>query len=341
MNTPYKKDIIDAASLGFIPFERLSGKRILVTGATGLIGGAVADLLEYACPQCHLTLTGRSIKRLEARFPDTHAELIELDLSKEKPHQGYDFIIHAAGYANPALYAAYPAEVMTLNYNSTLALLENVRANSESRLLYVSSDEVYGESQARVISESDSGYVDCTRPRSCYPSSKRHCETLCAAYCAEYGTDIVIARPSHVYGPFFTEGDNRVYAQFMRNAIAGEDIVLKSQGDQMRSWCYAPDCASALLTVLLKGATSQAYNIADNSSAFTIRDLAGMTAFAAGTRVRQELPPEEEKRGYNPVRRSVLSTEKLENLGWRPIQGTPQEKIASTIKTRQLFYGTA
>ena len=77
-------------------------------------------------------------------------------------------------------------------------------------------------------------------------------------YAAEYGVDVVIGRPCHTYGPFFTESDNRAYAQFIRNAIAGEDIVLKSTGLQYRSWCYVVDCASALLHILLKGETGQA-----------------------------------------------------------------------------------
>ena len=335
MNAPYWNDIREAVRLGFIPFRELEGKSVLITGASGLIGGAVADLIEAGCPGCRLTLTGRSARRLRERFPDSKAEFLELDLSREAPENRYDFIIHAAGYANPALYASAPVEVMTLNFHSLTALLDNIKDRPGSRLLYVSSDEVYGESAAPVIRESDSGYVDCTRPRSSYPSSKRHSETLCAAYVDEYGIDAVIARPAHVYGPFFTDGDNRAYAQFLRNVLRGEDVVLKSQGDQLRSWCYVVDCASALVAILLKGVKGEAYNVADNGSAFTIRELAEMTARAGGRHVRFDLPPEEEKRGYNPVRRSVLSTEKLENLGWRPLGATPEAKIASTYKTRK------
>jgi len=337
MLSPYKKDILSALEMGFLPIERLEGKSVLLTGATGLIGGAVGDMILEGCPGARLTVTGRSAERLRKRFPSPKVDILELDLSKKSPRKAFDFIIHAAGYANPALYASSPVEVMTLNYNSLVPLLEAIRKNPGSRLLYVSSDEVYGETGLQTIEESDSGYVDCTRPRSCYPSSKRHCETLCAAYADEYGVDVVTVRPSHVYGPYYTEGDNRAYAQFLRNVLNGEDVILKSQGEQMRSWCYSVDCASAILAVLLSGAKGEAYNIADNTSAFTIRDLATMTAKAGGQSVGFDLPPELEKKGYNPVRRSVISTKKLESLGRKPVPGTPETKIASTYCTQKNY----
>ena len=96
------------------------------------------------------------------------------------------------------------------------------------RFLYISTGEVYGEGDGRAFTEDYSGYVDCTKPRSCYPSSKRASETLCASYSSEYGLDVVIARPSHTYGPYFTESDNRVYAQFIRNGLKGGKVLAHS-----------------------------------------------------------------------------------------------------------------
>ena len=230
----------------------------------------------------------------------------------------FDYIIHAASNANPKFYATQPVEVMKANIGGVANLIEYGLHHGMKRFLYVSSGEVYGEGDGRVFTEDYSGYVDCTKPRSCYPSSKRAAETLCVSYAEEYGADVVIARPCHTYGPHFTEADNRVYAQFIRNVLKGEDIVMKSTGEQFRSWCYVVDCVSALLYILLKGENGQAYNIADAASNISIRELAETIATIGGKKVVIDVPDADEKKGFNVVSKSVFSTEKLVNIGWNP-----------------------
>ena len=229
----------------------------------------------------------------------------------------FDYIVHAASNANPKFYATQPVEVMKANIDGVANLIEYGLTHGMKRFLYVSSGEVYGEGDGRVFTEDYSGYVDPAKPRSCYPSSKRAAETLCVSYAAEYGADVVIARPCHVYGPHFTEQDNRVYAQFIRNVLRGEDIVMKSTGEQFRSWCYVVDCASALLHILLKGGSGEAYNIADANSNISIRELAETIAKIGGKKVVIDMPDADEQKGFNVVTKSVFSTEKLELLGWR------------------------
>ena len=161
-------------------------------------------------------------------------------------------------------------------------------------------------------------------------ASKRAAETLCASYVAEYGADVVIARPSHTYGPHFTETDNRVYAQFIRNVLRDEDIVMKSEGRQFRSWCYVVDCATALLYILLKGTSGEAYNIADNTSNVSIRELAELVADIGGRKVVVQLDDPEAEAQRSSVSRAVFDTSKLQALGWS-IGGTLREKMAATI----------
>ena len=208
---------------------------------------------------------------------------------------------------------------MKANILGVANLMDYGLAHNMKRMLFVSTGEVYGEGDGRVFTEDYSGYVDCTKPRSCYPSSKRAAETLCVSYADEYGADVVIARPCHTYGPHFTEQDNRVYAQFIRNVLHGEDIIMKSTGEQFRSWCYVVDCVSALLHILLKGESKNAYNIADPESNISIRELAEIIAQMGNRRVIIEVPDEEEKKGYNVVTKSVFSTEKLMSIGWAPL----------------------
>lgn len=318
----YTEDILRIFSQE-LPWERLSGCNILVTGATGLIGGCLVEALMMNPKRDYLVYAfGRNAERALQRFKcfanDQAFHFVKHDVMQ--PMEGdvqFDYIIHAASGANPKFFATQPVEVMKANIDGVANLMEYGLKHGMRRMLYVSSGEVYGEGDGRVFTEDYSGYVNCATPRACYPSSKRAAETLCVAYAAEYGADVVIARPCHVYGPHFTEQDNRAYAQFIRNVLHGEDIVMKSTGEQFRSWCYVVDCVSALLYILLKGECGEAYNIADSKSNISIRELAETIAAIGGRKVVIDLPDDDERKGFNVVTKSVFSTEKLEALGWR------------------------
>lgn len=336
MNT-YRDDILHVFDAN-LPWDKLSGCNIFVTGATGLIGGCLVEtLMSNLKIDYHVYASGRSEERARERFgkyaDDTRFHFVRYDV--QKPLEGdikFDYIIHAASHASPNFFANNPVEVIKSNIDGVSNLMAYGLGHGMKRFLYVSSGEVYGEGDGRVFTEDYSGYVDCTSPRSCYPSSKRAAETLCVSYATEYGADVVIARPCHVYGPHFTESDNRVYAQFIRNVLRGEDIVMKSTGEQFRSWCYVVDCVSALLHILLKGENGQAYNIADFNSNISIKELAEMIAGIGNRKVVVDVPNDGEKKGYNVVTKSVFSTEKLEKLGWT-ISGTMQQKMQTTIET--------
>lgn len=306
-----------------LPWGLLSGCNILITGSTGLIGGCLVEtLMRNPMRDYQVYASGRNEERAYRLFSDfwnDHAfHFIRYDVTE--PLAGdltFDYIIHAASHASPNFFAKAPVEVISSNILGVMNLMSYGLGHGMKRMLYVSSGEVYGEGDGRVFTEDYSGYVNCTSPRSCYPSSKRAAETLCVSYAAEYGADVVIARPCHVYGPFFTENDNRVYAQFIRNICRGEDIVMKSTGEQFRSWCYVVDCVSALIHILLKGECGEAYNIADPSSNINIRELAEIVASIGGKKVIVEVPSASEKKGYSVVSKSVFSIDKISGLGWR------------------------
>lgn len=326
-----------------LPWEKLSGCNILVTGATGLIGGCLVETLMMN-PQrdYQVYASGRNEERAKVRFKeyidDEAFHFIRYDvLQPLESNVDFDYIIHAASNGSPNFFAKNPVEVMKSNINGVANLMDYGLVHGMKRMLYVSSGEVYGEGDGRVFTEDYSGYVDCTKPRSCYPSSKRAAETLCVSYAEEYGADVVIARPCHTYGPHFTEQDNRVYAQFIRNVLRGEDIVMKSTGEQFRSWCYVVDCVSALLYILLKGENGQAYNIADAASNISILELAEMIASIGGKKVVVDVPNINEKKGFNMVTKSVFSTEKLEKLGWKS-RTDINKGLNDTIK-EELLYG--
>lgn len=321
----YLEDVRTALAEFSLPWEKLSGKNILVLGATGLIGGCLVDmLLAYPGIDYHVYAAGRNVERASRRFaayeesPFYH--FLPFDVTSPlQTDLNFDYIVDAAGGASPQLYVSDPVGVMKANFMGVDNLLRFGLAHGLSKMVYVSSGEVYGEGDGRVFDEDYSGYVNPTTVRACYPSAKRAAETLCVCYAQQYGVDVSIARPCHIYGPYFTESDNRVYAQFVRNVLRGEDIILKSKGEAFRSWTYVVDCAMALLHILLKGENAQAYNIANEESNVTIRHLAECVSELAGREVRFDIPQEANQGNTTPITKAVFSTRKIERLGWKPL----------------------
>lgn len=304
-SSDYWKDVNRVTEL--IPnVKQLFSKRIMITGGTGMICSAVAEILfclnHERNANIDILLAGRSRNRMMERFycfsEGRDYSFVEYDATKNQElSQCTDYIIHGASNANPLIYTAQPVETMLANFLGLNNLLEMGVKTGSKRLLYVSSSEVYGNKTGnQPYKEKDYGYVDILNQRACYPSAKRAAETLCTAYGQEYGLDTVIVRPGHIYGPTITETDSRASAQFTQNAIEGEDIVMKSAGMQMRSYCYVLDCASAILTVLLNGKSGDAYNISNKASVCTISDIALALAHAGGQKVVYENATDEEKR---------------------------------------------
>ena len=244
-----------------------------------------------------------------------------------------DYMIHAASPAFPAAFNNDPVGTVMSNILGTKNLLDYGKAHGAKRLLYISSGEVYGQGDLRLESfeESYAGYVDPTSARSCYPNGKRTAETLCVSYTKQFGLDTVIVRPSHTYGPTVTKADNRANAQFVNKGLAGENIVLNSAGNQMRSYTYLADAASAIVSVLTTGESGNAYNIANSRSRTTIAGFAKEVAAQTSTKVIFVDPDEVAKAEMTPIAKQVLSSKKLESLGWRG-QFTVEEGIKHTLQ---------
>ncbi len=309
--------------------NKLKGCSIFITGGTGLIGSSVVELLLRYNQCCdanvRIILGGRSKEKICKRFPDFYNEkdfyYIPYDATaNEKLDIHADYMIHGASNANPATFTTEPVETILANIIGLNTLLAAASEQDTKRVLYISSSEVYGnKEETRQYQEDDYGYVDILNARSGYPCSKRAAESLCIAYEQEYHLDTVIARPGHIYGPSITDTDDRASAQFTRNAANGEDILMKSAGKQLRSYCYTLDCASAILTILLNGETGNAYNISNKNSIVTINDVAKALAKTVGKQVVYKDATEEENRGYNMMSNSSLNATKLEKLGWKAV----------------------
>ena len=330
----YTQDYWDDVRLSLDSIPEVSGLygcSILITGATGMICSSVVDLLLYMNREKNANIkifvAGRDEKKALDRFKSLKYEneffFVKYDATSGTEidiDEKIDYIIHGASNANPGIYMKEPVETILANVVGLEIMLKLARKKSAKRILYISSSEVYGKKQtSNPYSEEDYGYLDILDIRAAYPSSKRTGETLCIAYENEHNLDSVIVRPGHIYGPTIQDSDNRASAQFTRDAIAGTDIVMKSKGEQLRSYCYSLDCASAMLSVLLFGEKGNAYNISNPNSICSISDIAHAIADAANVNVIFDIPTETEKKSYNLMDNSSLTSNKLEMIGWKPI----------------------
>lgn len=339
----YREDVQAAAGLSFIPWKELHGTSVLITGATGLIGTALIDILmEHNRIQADTPITvyalGRSRERLHHRFADYEAtpyfHYVVQDIRDPLPDDlSFTYMINGASNAHPAAYAKDPVGTILINIQGLSSLLSHAVTHGTKRVLEISSIEVYGQNRGDVASfdETYCGYIDCNTTRAGYPESKRVCEALCQSYRSQYGLEVCLARPSRVYGPTMLPEDNKATAQFIHNVLRGEDIVLKSDGKQRYSYTYMLDVATAFLTILLKGEDGQAYNVADPGSGITLGALAEKMAEQNHCHVRYEIPSHSESAGFSHLKDGVMNAGKLESLGWRAMVSL-EDGIQKTIQ---------
>lgn len=326
-DNPLWKEDLDRV-LQIVPeTEQLSGKSLMITGAAGLVCSAVVDLVfrfnDTHEKKIHILAAGRWLEEMTDRFGQMTGRddftFVEYDAAKENRIDVHaDYIIHGASNAFPGMIVKEPVETMLSNFLGMKNLLDYAKENGTRRILYISSSEVYGKKEDREpYREGQYGYIDLLNARNSYSVGKRAAETLCASYADEYGVESVIVRPGHIYGPTASPQDNRVASAWAYAAARGENIVMKSDGAQIRSYCYCLDCASAMLKVLLKGENCHAYNISNPDSVISIKQMAELLAKSAGVQLKTELPTAEEEKGFNPMSNSSLDSESLLNLGWR------------------------
>lgn len=297
----------------------------LVTGASGLIGSCLIDMLmtaNFHGSHFEVYALGRNLKKMSERFKayekTSFFHYIEQDIRRplDKNLQ-VDYIIHGASLADPRSYTQHPAETMLTILQGTINSLDYCKDHKDTRMLLLSSFEVYGDNNHDEYSEKDYGAINMNNLRSCYPESKRNAELLARCYVKEYGVNTLIARLCSIYGPTMSDYDSKAHAQFIRNALNLEKVVLKSNGSQRRTYCYVIDAVTALLTILVKGNNGDVYNVSYENSVTTISDLARCISEIVGTEVVYELPSDTERFGYSPEKNCILNNEKLCSLGWK------------------------
>lgn len=340
----YKEDLYSIVTTSFLPWDLLQGSSIFISGATGMIGSCLVDAImlrnqEWGL-QCKVYVLSRNQEKARSRFEEwldsPFLHIIEGDVNDSIPFpddESCDFILHLASNTHPVAYATDPIGTITANIIGTKNMLDLAVRCHARRFLFASSNEIYGENRGdrELFDESYLGFIDCNTLRAGYPESKRCGEALCQAYRKQQGLVVVIARLTRSFGPTLQSSDTKAMSQFLRNGLRGEDIVLKSAGNQYYSYTYAADAVTGLLTVLLKGEDGQAYNVADTCCDIRLKDMAALIAAYAGTRVVFDLPNSIESAGFSTATKARLDGTKLRELGWA-IQFPLKEAVPRTLK---------
>ena len=310
--------------------EKLDGKRVLVTGCNGLICSAVVDVIirwnVANDGKIYIIAAGRNEKKIKERFLPYYNEewfsFFYYDATSCENNLDFycDYIIHGASNASPSKIIKEPVETMMSNFMGVKYLLDYAKKRKVKRVIYISSSEVYGKKEYDCPSKVDDyGGINILNTRSSYSISKCAAETLCVSYFEEYEVDTVIVRPGHIYGPTATISDNRVSSAWAYAAARGENIIMKSDGAQIRSYCYCLDCASAILKVLLTGEEMHVYNISNPDSVISIKKFAELLVKYSNVELKKTLPTESERKGFNPMNNSSLNSNELLNLGWKGV----------------------
>lgn len=338
-----EEDFTAITTSPLINWQLFANANVLITGANGFLPAYMAKtllnlnatLLKHApCRVLALVRNYKHAKEVFAPYLDRQdLVLITQDVSESLslPYPIH-YIIHAASPASPRFYKDAPLSVIYPNVLGTINMLNLARTNPVRSILYFSSGEVYGEF-AGEIDENAYGIVDPTSLRSCYAESKRMGENLCIAYGSEYGLPVKIVRPFHTYGPGMKLDDGRVFADFVRSVVMGQDIVLTSSGEAKRSFLYLSDATLAYFLILTKGANNEAYNVANEQGVVSIKELAQIIASLfpeKGLQVRFE--PPNESYMPSPILSCDVKTAKLNALGFTP-KVSIEEGFSKTIRS--------
>lgn len=307
---------------GFELTEHFRGKSVLITGGTGLIGSTLVKCLSALHDSVRITIPVRNKKKVKQIYGDieNRLEIVECDLTEwgKTLDCHFDYVVHCASPTVGDYMVKYPVETFCFAYDSTRALLDYCNRTDVKSMVFVSSLEYYGQIlRDKIITEDVQGYIDSVSSRSSYPLGKRAAEYLCVAYAAEYNTPVKIARLTQTFGAGVSKDDNRVFAQFARSIINGMDIVMHTTGESAKPYCYITDAIAAILYILLKGNNGEAYNVANEKTYISIREMAYFLRDTFNPHI-DVIVNQTENHGYAPETKLRLDTQKIENLGWKP-----------------------
>ncbi|MGC4019331.1 MAG: NAD-dependent epimerase/dehydratase family protein [Muricomes sp.] len=318
-----------------IAYEQYQNTSVFITGGTGFIGSSLVKCLLCGNRERGLNIRIIVAVRDEEKARKIYGDLLERkdlelyigDITEEVHYEGnLDYIFHTASITASKTMVEHPVCTIETAYKGTRHILELAKEKKVKGVVYVSSMEVYGNPDPSIekVGEKDLGYIDIENVRSSYSEGKRICECLCTAYASEYDVPVKSARLAQTFGAGILENDNRVYVQFAKSAVKGNDIVLHTEGTSDGNYCYIRDVIRALLILGYKGNRGEAYNIVNEDSHMQIREMAKLVAekVAQGKiALKFDVPKSTLAYGYAPAVKMRLSGAKMRALGWVPEVG--------------------
>ena len=327
----------------FPHWEELRNKSVFITGATGLVGSMLVRCLCAAPVGITVIAHVRNEQKARAMFGDLPVVYCVGDVTSPIHYEGaVDHILHTASVTASRTFVTQPVDTLMTAIDGTKNLLEFAREKAAESMVYVSSMEAFGITDPALerVTEQDLGYIDILSVRSSYSEGKRICECLCAAYAAQYGVHVRIARLAQTFGAGVSRSDGRVFAQFTKSCLEGRDIVLHTEGKSMGNYCYTADCVRGLLTIALKGEDGNAYTVVNPSTSMQIRQVAKLvsdTLTEGKTQVIFDIPESALTYGYAPDVTMRLSGDKLMALGWQPEVDLPEmfRRLAASFRAQE------
>ena len=312
-------------------WHKFDCKTVYITGSYGMLASYIVLFFIYLHEKHNINVTiiaqGRNEEkarfRFGAYFDCDYFRFTDENITTDecKLVSSADYVIHAAGPANPRFYDKYPVEVIEPNVIGTYNLLKRCNKDNLKGFLFLSTCDVYGAVEdCEHITEETIGKVDPLSPHSCYNESKRMAETMLASFKREFGIRTVSARIGHTYGPTMDlENDPRVFASFIKDAVRGNDITLHSDGMAKRAFCYLSDAVAAYMLLLMCGNPGEAYNVTNTEQMISIRDLAYIISELPANKVNVVFKNRQENDSYlqDTVNKHNRPLEdKIINLGW-------------------------
>jgi nucleoside-diphosphate-sugar epimerase len=268
----FLKDDLDSI-IKDIDFSYLKNKKVLITGASGLVGFYLSQCLKELQKELNIEIYLSYKNDIPDYFqPYFNFKYTELkgDITTLALQLNYfDVIIHSSGYAQPSKFLSDRLKTLRINTDATVNLLNSLK--KEGKFLFVSTSELYSGNDNFNITESDIGTTTPEHNRACYIEGKRCGETICHSYISS-GYDVKIARLSLAYGPFTKKGDGRVLSNLIDKGLNNDNIELMDDGSSIRTYCYITDVIEMFWNIILHG-TQTIYNVGGFSNT-SIKELA-------------------------------------------------------------------
>ncbi len=345
-----------------LDWEAFKDKTILISGAAGFLPAYMVETFLYLneTRKFNIKVIGlvRNLEKARARFihydGSKELQFISQDVcDKIKIDENIDYIIHAASHATPKYFQADPVGTLSPNVIGTANLLNLAVGKKVDNFLFFSTSGVHGyvDQSCYPIKEDCYGSLDPLDLSSCYLESKRMGENMCVAWMHQYGVPVKIVRPATTYGPGLKLDDGRSFADFISNIVNYHDIEIFSDGKALRNFCYLADATLGFFTVILKGKTGEAYNVATDYE-ISIIDLAKLLVEKVfPERNLKVVMKTDISKNYLRINfsRTAVDITKLKALGWKlnfPIEEgfkrtvesygenkTVQNKFLNTIPT--------